>query len=253
MSGAIGSHREGHVLSLVFDRPDKRNAFTVDMYRDLAAALDDAGEDAGVRAVLLRGAGGAFTSGNDVGDFLRDPPQSADHPVMRFLHRLAGFEKPVVAAVEGPAVGIGTTLLLHCDLVLAAADARFRMPFVPMGLVPEGGSSLLLPRLVGPQRAAELLLLGEVFDAVRAADLGLVNEVLEDGARLIARAEERAAQLAALPPEAVRQAKALLRGASADEVHRTLDAEAAVFARRLTSAEAREAMTAFMDRRARRS
>lgn len=249
MSGGILAHPEDRVLTLTIDRPDKKNAFTVAMYRALVDRLAEASADDAVRAVLLRGAGDAFTSGNDVGDFIHDPPQDRDHPVLRFLHRLVDFEKPLVAAVHGPAVGIGTTLLLHCDLVVAARDARFRMPFVPMGLVPEGGSSLLLPRMASPQLAAELLLVGDFFSAERAAAIGLVNELVDDAESAGGRALELARTLAGRPPEAIRQAKSLLRTATRAELHAVIDAEAAEFAARLTSPEALEAMTAFMEKR----
>lgn len=249
MSGAIRALSEARVRILVIDRPEKRNALSVDMYRGLVASLSEAREDAQVRAVLLRGEGQAFTSGNDVADFIQDPPKDNKHPILQFLHALVDFPKPLVAAVDGPAVGIGTTMLLHCDLVYATPQAEFRMPFVPLGLVPEGGSSLLLPRLVGPQAAAELLLLGEPMTAQRAHELGLVNEVLTSNADLLARALKRCGDLARLPPAAVRAAKALLREGG-DEVKAAIGREARVFVERLTSPEAMEAMTAFMEKRA---
>lgn len=249
MNAGIRSHTDGRVMTVVFDRPDKKNAFTVGMYSGLIEALASAERDPQIRAVLLRGEGGCFTSGNDVGDFLQDPPKDLNHPVIRFLHAIASFPKPLVAAVEGPAVGIGTTLLLHCDLVYAAKNSRFRMPFVSMGLVPEGGSSLLIPRMCSPQLAAELLLLGEFFSADKAAQIGIVNEVLEDGEALHARAEDRARALAKLPPEAMRLSKALLRRSTEAELHATLDEEGTRFAQRLGSPEALEALTAFMEKR----
>jgi enoyl-CoA hydratase/carnithine racemase len=249
MSGTIETSRAGRVLLVTFHRPEKKNAFTVDMYRGLVAALAAASADDDARVVLLRGAGGAFTSGNDLGDFMQAPPQTPDHPVLQFLRALARFEKPIVAAVEGPAVGIGTTLLLHCDLVFASEDAKLRMPFVPLGLVPEGASSVVLPRMVGPQVAAELLLLGDAFGAERARSLGLVNEVHASGEALHARALERATELARRPPAAVRASKALLRQTTVEEVVAAIDREAAIFAERLQSPEAMEAMSAFMEKR----
>ncbi len=249
MSGRITETTDGAVRVLVFDRPEKKNAFTVAMYEALVDGLERAaGEDA-VRAVLLRGAGGAFTAGNDLGDFITRPPEDRDHPVLRFLRTIATYEKPLLAAVHGPAVGIGTTMLLHCDLVFASADARLRLPFVPLGLVPEGASSVLLPRLVGPQRAAEMLLLGEFFGAEKAAELGLVNEVLPDPDEALRRAIERAKAVAEMPKEAVRSARALLRHATEQEVLAALDREAVQFLDRLKSQEAMEAMQAFFARR----
>lgn len=250
MSGGVRIEIQDRVLTAIFDRPEKKNAFTVEMYRALVEGLGAAASNAEVRVVLLRGEGGAFTSGNDIADFLGAPPTGPDHPIMQFLRAIAAFPKPLVAAVDGPAVGIGTTLLLHCDLVYASARAQLRLPFVPLGLVPEAASSLLLPRLVGPQRAAELLLLGEPFSAERGRDLGLVNEVLPDPASLYARAEDRAVALARLPPAAVREAKALLRQPTLGEVQDALLREGEVFMRRLSSPEAIEAMTAFMEKRA---
>ncbi len=234
------------VLSLVLDRTDKKNALTRAMYARLADLLEAASADAGVRAVVLSGAGGVFTGGNDLGDFMMDPPTGPDSPTFRFLRAAAGFPKPLIAAISGPAIGIGTTILLHCDLAYAAPDARFKMPFVDLGLVPEAASSLLMPRIMGAARASELLLFGEVFSAETAREVGLVNEVVEDPT---ARALERAAVLAAKPPQAVRQSKALMRRETADAVGETMAHEGALFVERLTSPEAQEAFTAFFEKR----
>ena len=239
--------RDGGVLHLALARPAKKNALTRAMYAGLAEALDGAAADASVRAVVLSGSAGVFTAGNDLGDFLMDPPTGPDSPVFRFLRAASTFPKPLIAAVEGPAVGIGTTILLHCDLAYAAPDARFKMPFVDLGLVPEAASSLLLPRVAGAMRAAEWLLFGEAFSAQSALAAGLVNEVVEDP---IARALERAHTLAAKPPEAVRLTKALLRRADAAAVQETMAVEGAHFAERLASPEAQEAFTAFFEKRA---
>ena len=239
--------RDGGVLHLVLARPAKKNAITRAMYAALTDALGAAASDAGVRAVVLSGAGGVFTAGNDLGDFLLDPPAGPDSPVFRFLRAASTFPKPLVAAVEGPAVGIGTTILLHCDLAYAAPDARFKMPFVDLGLVPEAASSLLLPRVAGPMRAAGWLLFGEAFSADDALAAGLVNEVVADPT---ARALERAHTLAAKPPQAVRLTKALLRRADADAVQETILVEGAHFTERLASPEAQEAFTAFFEKRA---
>ncbi len=246
MSG-IATERRGAVAEIVFDRPDKRNAITVAMYAALAEALDAVEADDTVRVVLFHGNGGAFTAGNDLHDFLAHPPDGPDQPVFRFLRGLAGARKPLLAAVEGPAVGIGTTMLLHCDLVLAAEDARFALPFVNLGLVPEAASSLLLPRLAGHQRAAELLFLGDPFDAATAQRLGLVGRVMP-AADLLAAARALADRLAAKAPEALRATKALLKSASVTVAGR-MEEEATVFARQLHSAELKEAVAAFFAKR----
>ena len=239
--------RDGGVLHLALARPAKKNAITRAMYAALADALEAAADDTGVRAVVLSGAGGVFTAGNDLGDFLMDPPTGPDSPVFRFLRAASTFPKPLVAAVDGPAVGIGTTILLHCDLAYAAPDARFKMPFVDLGLVPEAASSLLLPRVAGPMRAAGWLLFGEAFSAQDALAAGLVNEIVADPT---ARALERAHTLAAKPPRAVRLTKALLRRADADAVQETILVEGEHFTERLASPEAQEAFTAFFEKRA---
>ena len=246
MSG-IASARRGAVAEIVFDRPDKRNAITVAMYAAMADALDAAEADDAVRVVLFHGNGGAFTAGNDLQDFLAHPPDGPDVPVFRFLRSLAGARKPLVAAVQGPAVGIGTTMLLHCDFVLAAEDARFALPFVNLGLVPEAASSLLLPRLAGYQRAAELLFLGDPFDAATALRLGLVGRVLPEG-ELLAAARSLAGRLAGKAPEALRATKALLKSACATVAGR-MEEEASVFTRQLHSNELKEAVAAFFEKR----
>ena len=249
MAGEIRVSSEQRVLSVVFSRPKKKNAFTIDMYRGLVEALKTAQSDSKTRVVLFRGEGEVFTSGNDIADFIQDPPKDSDHPTIQFLHALVDFEKPIIAAVDGPAIGIGTTMLMHCDLVYASQRAMFRMPFVPLGLVPEGGSSLLLPAIAGPQAAAELLLLGESFSSERAHQLGLVNEVVPNEA-LYEKALSRAVSLTQLPPSALVASKNLLRKGHRSVLHTAIDAEAQIFAERLTSPEAMEAMTAFMEKRA---
>lgn len=246
MSDHVRAEREGRVLRLTLTRPEKKNALTRAMYAALADALTEACGDAGVRAVVLAGEGGAFTAGNDLFDFMMDPPRDETSPVFQFLHAAVSFPKPLIAAVEGVAIGIGTTMLLHCDLAYAAPSARFKMPFTDLGLVPEAGSSLLVPRLAGQVRAAELLLLGEAFDAETAREIGLVNAVVDDP---LAEAMERAQALAAKPPAAVRQSKALLRAPLLDRVLATIREEAALFVERLQSEEAQEAFTAFMEKR----
>ena len=223
------------VCELRFDRPEKRNAVTHRMYQALAAGLHAAEADEAVRVVLLSGAGASFCAGNDLNDFVSGPPFSSAHPVMDVLRTLATFDKPLLAAVHGPTVGIGVTMLLHCDLVVAAQGTQLIMPFVALGLVPEAGSSLLLPRLVGQQRAAELLLLGESLDAAAAEQLGLVNRVVEPD-QLLDEARALAQRLVRQPAEALRATRRLLRGDTA-ELRARIEAEAQVFGARLKSAE----------------
>ena len=247
-SDHVTRSRDGHVLHLALDRLDKKNAITRAMYAALADELAAAADDATVRVVVLSGRDRVFTAGNDLLDFMADPPTGPESPVFRFLMAAVGFPKPLAVAVEGPAIGIGTTILLHADLVYAASDARLQMPFATLGLVPEAASSLLLPRLAGHVRAAELLMFGEPFTAEAAHEVGLVNEVVAPG-EAVDRALARAHQLAALPPEAIRQTKALLRRASADPVAETIAHEGALFIARLGSPEAQEAFTAFFEKR----
>jgi len=232
------------VCELRLNRPEKRNAITHQMYQALAAELRTALADEAVRAVLLSGAGASFSAGNDLNDFVSGPQFTSAHPVMDVLRTLATFDKPLVAAVHGPTVGIGVTMLLHCDLVVAAHGTQLTMPFVALGLVPEAGSSLLLPRLTGQQRAAELLLLGQPLDAAGAERLGLVNRVVEAD-RLLDEALALALCLAQQPAEALRATKRLLRGDPAEVLAR-IEAEAQVFAARLKSAEFRAQVRALL-------
>ncbi|MCD6042633.1 MAG: caiD [Burkholderiales bacterium] len=231
-----------------FDRPEKKNAITAEMYLQLAEALAAADADAQVRAVLLHGTAECFTAGNDVSDFLKRAPGGEGSPTWRLFEVLPSMQKPVVAAVGGPAVGIGSTLLLHCDLVYAASNARFQLPFVPLGIVPEFGSTFLLPMLAGYQRAAELLLLGQPFGAQKAYEVGLVTEVVAPEA-LLGRAEGAAEMLAALPPESLRLTKKLMKTAPEKAVHDRIMEEGRLFLERLRSPEAKEAMTAFLEKR----
>ena len=232
------------VCELRFDRPEKRNAITHQMYQSLASHLHAALADSAVRAVLLSGAGASFSAGNDLNDFLSGPEFTSAHPAMDVLRTLATFEKPLVAAVHGPTIGIGVTMLLHCDLVVAAHGTQLIMPFVALGLVPEAGSSLLLPRLVGTQRAAELLLLGQPLDAAEAQRLGLVNRVVEAD-RLLEEARSLAQRLAQQPVEALRATKRLLRGDAAELLAR-IEAEAQLFGARLKSQEFRAQVRAVL-------
>lgn len=243
----IKSEIRNRVAVIELSRPEKKNALTAEMYAALAAALVGAGADAGVRAILLRGTKDCFTAGNDLQDFLQRPP-GAKSPTWKFFEVLPALEKPVVAAVNGPAVGIGTTLLLHCDLVYAAPGARFQLPFVPLGVVPEFGSTFLLPLLAGYQRAAELLLLGQPFTAEKALQVGIVTEVVPEDA-LMQKAETVAGALAALPRESLRLAKRMMKARYAGNVHEAIAEESAAFVDRLASPEAKEAMSAFLEKR----
>jgi enoyl-CoA hydratase/carnithine racemase len=245
MSEVQVTTQEG-VCEIALARPKRKNALTLAMYSAMTEALAVAGREPAVRAVLLHGEGGNFTSGNDLNDFMQNPLVGEDSPVGRFLQALSTFEKPVAAAVEGHAIGVGTTLLLHCDLVWAAPTARFQLPFVNLALVPEAASSYLLPRLCGHARAAELLFFGEPFDAATAKDLGLINGVA-DG--VVAHARARVRQLADKPAESLRLTKRLLRAPLADEVKRRIRAEGEIFVERLASDELREAITAFFEKR----
>ena len=240
----VTSH--GPVTELRFNRPGKKNAITGAMYDALTAALFDAAADADTRAVLISGEGDTFTAGNDIADFLALSGQG-EVPATRFIHAIAGFTKPLVAAVGGAAIGVGTTLLLHCDLVYAAPGARFAVPFVDLGLVPEAGSSMLLPRALGSHRASAMLLLGEAMDAHAAEAAGLVAVVPAES--LHAHALEVAGRLAAKPPAALMTSRALMRR-DTDAVRAHMRREDEAFATALAGPEARAAFTAFMNRRA---
>jgi len=235
----------GAVLEIRFNRPEKKNALTRDMYEAVSAAFESADADPAIRVVLLTGTGDTFTSGNDVKDF-----QGADNTPRggsRFLPALSSLQKPLIAAVNGAAIGVGTTMLMHCDLIVAARSARFVMPFTSLGLVPEAASSLLVPRLLGHQRASMLLLLGEPLDAATALEWGLVNRVVDD-ATLMDTARDMARRLAALPPQAVRLTKRLIKHGAPDVAGR-IQEEIGLFTERLASPEAQEAFAAFMAKR----
>ena len=240
------------VATIEIARPEKKNALTVAMYQAMADALLAAQADAAVRAVLITGQSGIFTAGNDIEDFMSRVPAASgdllDSPVFRFMFALAGIDKPVVAAVTGAAIGIGTTMLLHCDLVYVSDEARLAMPFVSLGLVPEFASSLIVPRLLGNARGAEKLLLGDPLTAAEAVELGIANAVLPAG-EVASHARRVAERFNALPPGAVRETKKLLRRASADEVSATIAVEAELFGQRLRSPEAMEAFQAFFQKR----
>jgi enoyl-CoA hydratase/carnithine racemase len=248
MGNELTSTREGAVLEIAFNRPLKKNALTADMYLAAADALRQAEKDDAVRVVLFRGEGDSFCAGNDLEDFAANPPVEEDAPVFRFLDTASRANKPYVAAVHGSAVGIGTTLLLHCELVYAADNARFALPFTRLGLVPEFASSYLLPMIAGYHRAAELLLLGETFDAGKADAAGFITRVLPAGGVLDA-ARRAAHALAALPPKSVQRTKALMRGAHAAAVQARMKAEIDEFRPMLFEPAARAALERFLSRR----
>lgn len=248
MSSFIVSSVEDRVMTIRFNRPDKKNAILRSMYKEAAQALKAARDDANVRVAVITGEGGCFTAGNDLKDFLDVPPVTEDAEVFQFMFALADFPKPVIAAVNGLAIGIGTTLLFHCDLVYAVPEAAFQMPFINLAVVPEFASSLLAPRLLGRAHASELLLLGEAFGAERAREIGLINAIVP-AAELAAVVAEKAKTLAAKPPGALRDAKALMN-AGAAEVRAHISVEAKIFAERLKSPEFKEAATAFFEKRA---
>lgn len=236
------------VATIEIARPGKKNALTLSMYQAMADAINAAVADSAVRALLITGQPGVFTSGNDLEDFMQRPPTNDDSPVLRFMHALTACDKPVVAAVTGAAVGIGTTMLLHCDLVYVSDEARLAMPFVALGLVPEFASSLLIPQLIGHAKAAQLLLLGEPFTGADAVEFGIANAVLPPD-EVVPHARRMAERFNTLPAGAVRDAKRLLRASSKDVVTQTINTEAAVFGGRLRSPEAQEAFQAFFQKR----
>lgn len=247
MTQEILIHEADGVLELCFNRPEKKNAITGAMYGALTAALGDAAGRPAIRAVLIAGEGDIFTAGNDIKDFLAMPGGLDGAPPGQFIRAVATIEKPLVAAVHGPAIGIGTTLLLHCDLVYASPEASLSVPFVDLGLVPEAGSSLLLPSRVGFARAAAMLLLGEPMDAEAARAAGLVTAIVPV-ADLRTHARAKARTLAAKPPAALAATRALMRGEPGALLAR-MELEAAAFSQALQGAEAREAFTAFLERR----
>jgi enoyl-CoA hydratase/carnithine racemase len=252
MDAHVLVERKDNVLSIMLARPERRNAITVAMYAALADAVESAADNASIRLITIEGQGEDFTAGNDLGDFLQamPPPDSAeDLPVWRLLRALARNQVPILAAVHGNAVGIGTTMLFHCDFVLAEDGCRFVMPFVDLGLVPEAASSLLFPRLAGRRRAARHLLLGEPFGASEAFDMGLASHVVPQG-QLRQTLAGLVAALLAKPPEAMRQTQALLRREDLDEILERMALENGHFAERLQSDEVKAAITAFFAARA---
>lgn len=251
-AAAIRTEVDGPLLWIRIDRAAKRNALTSVMYGKLAEVLDEADRTPSVRTVVITGFNGTdhdvFSSGNDLADFLANPPKDESSPTVEFLKSLGRFSKPLVAAVSGPAVGIGMTLLLHCELVYAADNARFQFPFTSLGVVPEAGSTQLLPRTVGHVKASELLLLGEPFSAEQALAWGLVNAVVP-ASEVEALARAKALRLAAQPAAALRATKALIRSSRNADLDSVVLTEMQVFAQRLGSPEAQEAVTAFLQKR----
>lgn len=239
---------EGAVATLAFNRPQKKNAITAAMYQSAADALKEAGANDAVRVIVMTGDGGCFTAGNDLEDFLQNPPQGDDSSVTQFMNTLQSMTKPVVAAVPGLAIGIGTTLLMHCDLVYAANTAKFAMPFSQLGLCPEFASSVLLPRIAGYQRAAEKLLFGEPFDAVEAEKMGLVNRVLP-AEELMPFVQMQASKLAALPSESLRITKRLMQADLQGGIAGAMQSEMQYFTQLLQGPDAKEAFTAFLEKR----
>jgi enoyl-CoA hydratase/carnithine racemase len=246
MTEHVELERDGQVLCLTLARTEKKNALTGAMYQALTEAFAKASRDETIGALLIRGKDGVFTGGNDIADFLAGVGSIEASPGTLFIRALAAFEKPLVAAIEGPAIGIGTTLCFHCDLVYAAPSARFQMPFVSLGIVPEAGSSLLAPQRFGYARAAEAILLGESFDAAAARERGLINAVVEP-AQLYAHALEKAQALAAKPRDALLATRRLLRGDPA-VLKARMDEELRLFGEAVRSPQARAAFTAFMQR-----
>jgi enoyl-CoA hydratase/carnithine racemase len=239
---------DGPIRTIRMNRPDKKNALTLAMYDAMAEAIEGAGGNSGVRCLLIAGSPGAYCAGNDIGDFVKMAQGGAlGAPILRFLYALARSETPLVAAVSGTAVGVGTTMLLHCDHVIAASDARLSTPFVALGLVPEAASSLIAARLMGHARAFSLLVMGQPLSAEEAKAAGIVNAIVPPE-ELETAARAAAEKIAALPPEGVRVARRLMRG-TPDEIVARIDEEAEAFKQRLTSPDAQAAFMAFLSRK----
>ena len=244
----IVAERSGNILSIQLNRPAKKNAMTSKMYVTMAELLNGAAQDDQIRAVLWHAAGNSFSAGNDIEDFMKNPPAPGESPQAQLMQALINFEKPLVAAVQGAAIGGGTTMLAHCDFVYAGESAKFQLPFVNLALVPEFGSSYLLPLRFGYTRAAELILLGGLFDASRAAELGLVTRVVPDQSLLVT-ATETARTLAAKPAAAVQASKRLMKRALREQLEQAVKLENEVFAERVRSDDAKQAFTAFFTSR----
>lgn len=238
----ILANREGGILTVSLNRPAKMNAITRAMYGELVRHFRDAAGDFGIRVVVIKGEGSNFTAGNDIFDFVETPPTGPESEGFQFLSELHNFPKPIIAIVQGNAIGIGTTMLLHCDVVIAAPTAKFSMPFVSLGLVPEAGSSYLFPALAGYQRAAQIFLTGESFDADEAREMGLVMIVADDA---VEQGMATAKKIAAQPPTAVINTKALLKSRSHDAISAVMEVEGELFRLALQSEEAMEAFMKF--------
>src|ERR1700736_5925024 len=244
----IITERSGSILRVELNRPAKRNAMTSRMYVTLANVLNDAAKDERIRVVLWHGAGDSFCAGNDIEDFLKNPPGPGAFPQARLMNALIDFDKPLIAAVHGAAIGGGTTMLTHCDFVYAGSSAKFQMPFVNLAVVPEFGSTCSVPARIGHIRAAELILLGLPFDAKRAVDLGLVTKVVSDQT-LLATASETARKLAAKPAGALQASKRLMKRSFRDQIKAAMKAENEEFSAQVRSQDAKEALTAFLEKR----
>jgi enoyl-CoA hydratase/carnithine racemase len=242
----ITSTRIGQTQVIRLNRPEKMNAITRDMYADLTSALNEAAGDFGVRTVVITSEGDHFTAGNDIKDFMANPPTEDSSEVARFLAALLEFPKPLIAAVKGNAIGVGTTMLLHCDIVIAAPNTNFSMPFTSLGLVPEAGSSKLFPELVGYQRAARIFMTGDAFSADEAKEMGLVESIATDPEKV---AMEIAERIGHQPPQAVINTKALMKAGKHDAVAAVMKAEFQIFALALQSEEAAEAFMKFMSKK----
>ncbi len=246
MTNHIQTSTQGHVRLITINKPERKNALSHSMYSALADAMLVANSDISVRAIVLTGTPDCFTSGNDVGDFLNNPPAGDNPPVLQFMMALLDCPKPVIAAINGPAVGIGATLLLHCDMVYAGPKTRLQTPFVALGLCPEYGSSLLLPQLVGHHKAFEMLVMGDAVEAEEACRLGIINAVSDDYLEV---AMKRAAYAGALPPASVREGKSLMHSANREQIRAQIKTEIRVLLERMTSGEAKEAFSAFIEKR----
>jgi enoyl-CoA hydratase/carnithine racemase len=244
----IVTEHSGSILRVQLNRPTKRNAMTSAMYVDLAGIFNAAANDQNTRVVLWHGAGDLFCAGNDIEDFLKHPPEPGNFPQVKLMEALVNFDKPLIAAVHGAAIGGGTTMLTHCDFVYAGESTKFQMPFINLALVPEFGSSYSLPAQVGHVRAAEPILLGTPFDARRAAELGLVTEVVSDK-DVLATATETARKLAVKPGAALQASKRLMKQPFREQIRAAMKAENEVYFAQLRSEEAKEAFTAFLEKR----
>jgi enoyl-CoA hydratase/carnithine racemase len=244
----IITERTESILRIELNRPTKRNAMTSAMYVALAGIFDGAAKDGQTRVVIWHGAGDSFCAGNDIEDFLKNPPGPGESPQARLMEALLNFDKPVVAAVHGAAIGGGTTMLTHCDFIYAGESTKFQMPFINLAVVPEFGSSCSVPARIGHVRAAELILLGIPYDARRAAELGLVTQVVSDK-DVLARATETAGRLAAKPAGAMQASKRLMKQPFREQIRAAMKAENQEFSAQVRSADAKEALTAFLEKR----